>query len=173
MGSVSFAIGLSWWNYQYYQQYLKHRKQLIKDHATVKAILQSRSMSAAPQRLTHSNTTEEIKGLYRFVSLMLLYNDEGHSRLRQAYPKLNSKKSVQNEYGAFITKAVDSLLSKVLIVGNQSVRYVINNSSHLLSLFFQVEGNPTIDIMKDVAVHLPWVVISQIAGYEHVLLSKF
>jgi hypothetical protein len=102
---------LGWWKLM--SKINRRKASFIIDYATVKSILQSRLMSAAPQRLTFGDNTEEIKLLYRFVGRMLLYNDGGHERLRKTYPKLNARTSVEREYGEFVREKINKLFDDV------------------------------------------------------------
>ena len=111
LAGMGIVGGLAWWKLT--ARINKRKASFITDYPTVKAILQSRTMSAAPQRLTYSDNPEHIKALYRFVRLMLLYNDGGHERLRKTYPKLNSKASVEKEFSDFVRGAINKLLDTV------------------------------------------------------------
>jgi hypothetical protein len=106
-----------------------------------KAILNNQSFSPTPYRYRHPKPF--MKPFADWIKYMLLYNDEGHMRLKHSYPKLNHMRHVIESYEEFINKSLSSLISNAILTNSK---------------------NGKVDIMKEICSPLPWIVMQYITG---------
>lgn len=75
-----------------------------------KEVLHNPFFSPAPYRYRHPKPF--MKPFAEWVRSMLLYNDEGHMRLKHSYPKLNHVKHVIENYEQILNYEIQNLISE-------------------------------------------------------------
>eukprot|EP01125_Pyxidicula_operculata_P007802 TRINITY_DN2641_c0_g2_i2.p1 TRINITY_DN2641_c0_g2~~TRINITY_DN2641_c0_g2_i2.p1 ORF type:complete len:807 (+),score=100.63 TRINITY_DN2641_c0_g2_i2:2127-4547(+) len=125
--------------------HLKTTRREFNSYAECKKILSLPIFSPTPYRYRHPKPV--MKPFADWVRAMLLYNDEGHMRLKHSYPKLNQVKHVHTYYDELIKKSIQDLLQESI----KNKKLTSGKSG-------------TIDLMKDVCVQLPWIIMRHITG---------